>query len=90
MYVCIGICERREEKEARRDRLVGAEKDGTGRGGRCGGPAPDLAGPKPTPIPLSLRLVSMGRLIPMRMGRHVGATSPSYRGWASSQFEGVG
>ncbi|KAJ0802191.1 hypothetical protein HanPI659440_Chr03g0126331 [Helianthus annuus] len=45
MYVCIGICERREEKEARRDRLVGAGKDGTGRGGRCGGPAPGLSRP---------------------------------------------
>ncbi|MFS7960294.1 hypothetical protein Hanom_Chr08g00701541 [Helianthus anomalus] len=31
----------------------------------------------------------MGRLIPMRMGRHVGATSSSHRGWASSIFEGV-
>ncbi|KAF5786364.1 hypothetical protein HanXRQr2_Chr10g0440031 [Helianthus annuus] len=35
------------------------------------------------------RLVGMGRLIPMRIGHHVGVTSPSYGGWASSIFEGV-
>ncbi|MFS7917299.1 hypothetical protein Hanom_Chr03g00187381 [Helianthus anomalus] len=31
----------------------------------------------------------MGRLIPMRMGRHIGATSPSHGVWASMHFEGV-
>ncbi|MFS7954328.1 hypothetical protein Hanom_Chr07g00628991 [Helianthus anomalus] len=40
-------------------------------------------------VSYTLRLVSMGRLIPMRMGRHIGGTSSSHEGLASSQFEGV-
>ncbi|MFS8028402.1 hypothetical protein Hanom_Chr16g01510131 [Helianthus anomalus] len=38
---------------------------------------------------LAMRLKGMGRLIPMRMGRHIGATSPAHGGWTSFTFEGV-
>ncbi|KAJ0939218.1 hypothetical protein HanRHA438_Chr02g0058641 [Helianthus annuus] len=51
MYVCIGYCER---KQARLLRLWGVAFAEPSPGGRCGGPAPVLAGPQPAPMPMSL------------------------------------
>ncbi|MFS7922227.1 putative ACT domain-containing protein ACR1-12 [Helianthus anomalus] len=44
----------KRRKEARLPRLWGAGCAEPSPGGRCGGPAPVLAGPQPTPIPFSL------------------------------------
>ncbi|KAJ0613535.1 hypothetical protein HanIR_Chr02g0052441 [Helianthus annuus] len=63
MCVCIGICERQEEKVVRLPRLWVAGCAEPSPRGWCGGPAPGLApglaGHQPAPIPSSLRIIRL-------------------------------
>ncbi|KAJ0590512.1 hypothetical protein HanIR_Chr04g0198261 [Helianthus annuus] len=53
MHICIGVCKEKKERTGNPGCGEPALPSRSCRG-RCGGPAPVLAGPQPAPIPTSL------------------------------------
>ncbi|KAJ0833996.1 hypothetical protein HanRHA438_Chr16g0738791 [Helianthus annuus] len=62
MYICIGICERKRKKEARRTRLWVAVCDGSRKRGAVWGSGAGPSRAKPAPIPSSLNEAVIGDL----------------------------